>query len=75
METDHDRNPTEKKGAGDSFVGGFLSSHAKGETIAQSVNAAQYAARQIIQQSGLQFPGPCDFVQISADEAAARATA
>eukprot|EP01096_Ripella_sp_DP13-Kostka_P000312 TRINITY_DN1037_c0_g1_i1.p1 TRINITY_DN1037_c0_g1~~TRINITY_DN1037_c0_g1_i1.p1 ORF type:complete len:361 (+),score=198.65 TRINITY_DN1037_c0_g1_i1:136-1218(+) len=62
-------------GAGDSFVGGFLSSHAKGETIAQSINAAQYAARQIIQQSGLQFPGPCDFVQVSADEAASRATA
>ena len=39
-------------GAGDAFVGGFLSQLYKCKDIKTCVNAANYAARQIIQTSG-----------------------
>jgi adenosine kinase len=48
-------------GAGDAFVGGFLSQLAKGKNIAECVRAGHYAARIIIQHSGCSFPKTCDF--------------
>lgn len=39
-------------GAGDSFVGGFLSQFVQGRPIAQCVSAGNYAAGQIIRTSG-----------------------
>jgi len=43
-------------GAGDSFVGGFLASLAKGETIDNSVLAGHYVASEVIKRSGCSFP-------------------
>ena len=43
-------------GAGDAFVGGFLSQLMKGADIATCVQAGHYAARVIIQRSGCTFP-------------------
>lgn len=40
-------------GAGDSFVGGFLSQLVLGKNIEQCVQAGHWAARQIIQVSGI----------------------
>jgi len=40
-------------GAGDSFVGGFLSQFMQGKDIAQCVRVGHYAANYIIQQSGV----------------------
>ncbi|KAK2573218.1 Adenosine kinase [Acropora cervicornis] len=39
-------------GAGDAFVGGFLSQLAKGNSIAECVRCGHYAANYMIQQSG-----------------------
>eukprot|EP00762_Andalucia_godoyi_P007596 ANDGO_00853.mRNA.1 Adenosine kinase 2 len=47
-------------GAGDAFVGGFLSQIAKGKSIEESVNAGHYAAGVIIQRSGCTFPATPD---------------
>jgi len=44
-------------GAGDSFVGGFLSQFVKGASIENSVSAGHYCAAQIIQTSGCKFSG------------------
>mmetsp|Transcript_31357 Transcript_31357/g.64971 ORF Transcript_31357/g.64971 Transcript_31357/m.64971 type:complete len:341 (-) Transcript_31357:111-1133(-) len=43
-------------GAGDAFVGGFLSQLALGKEIADCVRAGHYGARTIIQRSGCTFP-------------------
>jgi len=48
-------------GAGDAFVGGFLSQLVQGKSIEQCVNAGHFAARFIIQQSGTQLPAACDY--------------
>ncbi|XP_015778778.1 PREDICTED: adenosine kinase-like [Acropora digitifera] len=40
-------------GAGDAFVGGFLSQLAKGNSIAECVRCGHYAANYMIQQSGV----------------------
>jgi adenosine kinase len=48
-------------GAGDAFVGGFLSQHLQGKEIADCVKAGHYAARYIIQQSGTQLGKECDY--------------
>ena len=43
-------------GAGDAFVGGFLSRLSMGADLATCVSAGNYAARQIIQVSGCKIP-------------------
>ena len=43
-------------GAGDAFVGGFLSKLAVGATMKECVDAGHYAAREVIQRSGCTFP-------------------
>ena len=48
-------------GAGDAFVGGFLSQLVKGKDIPACVNAGHFSARTIIQRSGCTFPAECDF--------------
>ena len=49
-------------GAGDAFVGGFLSRLAMGADYAECVRAGHFASRVIIQRSGCTFPPTCDFV-------------
>lgn len=48
-------------GAGDAFVGGFLSQLALGKPLAECVRAGHFASRVVIQQSGCTFPETCDF--------------
>ena len=48
-------------GAGDAFVGGFLSQLVQGAAHAQCVAAGHYAAREIIQQSGCKTPAKMEF--------------
>ena len=48
-------------GAGDAFVGGFLSQFVKGAELEKCVKAGNYGANAIIQQSGCKFPPVCDF--------------
>lgn len=43
-------------GAGDSFVGGFLSGLVRRATLEECINAAHYCAYECIQQSGCAFP-------------------
>ena len=50
-------------GAGDAFVGGFLSQYINKKSLAECVHAGNYAARIIIQHSGCTFPKECDFVE------------
>lgn len=49
-------------GAGDAFVGGFLSRLAMGADYAECVRAGHFASRVIIQRSGCTFPSTCDFI-------------
>lgn len=48
-------------GAGDAFVGGFLSQLASGHGLDACVAAGTYAATEIIQRSGCTFPAECKF--------------
>ncbi|KMZ59370.1 Adenosine kinase [Zostera marina] len=48
-------------GAGDAFVGGFLSQLVEEKSIAECVRAGSYAANVIIQQSGCTYPPKPDF--------------
>jgi len=48
-------------GAGDAFVGGFLSQLIEGKGMEECVKAGHYAARYIIQQSGTQLGKTCDY--------------
>lgn len=48
-------------GAGDAFVGGFLSQLVQGKSLEDCVNAGHWSARYIIQQSGCSFSGPCEY--------------
>jgi len=48
-------------GAGDAFVGGFLSQLVQGKDFAECVRAGHYASRVIIQRSGCSFPPTCDY--------------
>jgi adenosine kinase len=43
-------------GAGDAFVGGFLSQLVAGKDTAECVRAGNYAANVVIQRSGCTFP-------------------
>jgi adenosine kinase len=49
-------------GAGDAFVGGFLSQLVLEKPIAECVRAGHFAARTIIQRSGCTFPKECNYV-------------
>jgi len=57
--------PAEKlvdtNGAGDAFVGGFLSQLVLGKDIADCVKAGHWAARYIIQVSGTTLNGACEY--------------
>ena len=55
-------NLVDTNGAGDAFVGGFLSRLALGLPIDECVRAGHYASRVIIQRSGCTFPKDCDYV-------------
>jgi len=61
-----DRLPPEKivdlNGAGDAFVGGYLSRLVHGKSEAECVSAACYAAQYIIQRSGTTLSGKPSFV-------------
>ena len=48
-------------GAGDAFVGGFMSQLVQGKDTSKCVDAAHWAARFVIQQSGTTLPGPCEY--------------
>lgn len=50
-------------GAGDAFVGGFLSQLVQGKPIETCVSGANYAANLIIQRSGCTFPPKSSFSQ------------
>jgi len=43
-------------GAGDSFVGGFLSRYALGKSLEESIAAAHYCASECIKRSGATYP-------------------
>jgi adenosine kinase len=48
-------------GAGDAFVGGFLSQLLQGKELKECVQAGHWASRVIIQRSGCSFPSVCDY--------------
>jgi len=48
-------------GAGDSFVGGFLSRYIQGKTIEEAVAAGHYCAWECIRRSGCTFPAKPSF--------------
>jgi adenosine kinase len=48
-------------GAGDAFVGGFLSVLVQGGTVENAVHAGHWAARYMIQTSGTTLHGPCEY--------------
>lgn len=48
-------------GAGDAFVGGYLSQLLLGKDTEASIKAANFAANVIIQRSGCTFPDSCSF--------------
>ncbi len=48
-------------GAGDAFVGGFLSQLILAKPLAECVRAGHFAARTIIQRSGCTFPKECSY--------------
>lgn len=43
-------------GAGDAFVGGFLSQLVAGKAVSECVRAGNYAAYTVIQHSGCSYP-------------------
>lgn len=48
-------------GAGDAFVGGFLSQYVRGAELEKCVDAGHWAARVIIQQPGCTYPAECTY--------------
>jgi adenosine kinase len=48
-------------GAGDAFVGGFLSRLVQGKSVEECVKAGHWAARHIIQVSGTTLTAACDY--------------
>lgn len=49
-------NIIDTNGAGDAFVGGYLSQYVKKETIEKCIDCAIWSASQIIQQTGCKIP-------------------
>lgn len=54
-------NIADTNGAGDAFVGGFLSQLVQGKSMDDCVRGAHFAANLIIQHSGCTFPQRCTF--------------
>lgn len=52
-------------GAGDSFVGGFLAQFIQGKSLEICVSCGNWAARQIIKESGCSFSGDANFQEES----------
>eukprot|EP00743_Colponemidia_sp_Colp-15_P000849 GILK01000937.1.p2 GENE.GILK01000937.1~~GILK01000937.1.p2 ORF type:complete len:352 (+),score=78.04 GILK01000937.1:648-1703(+) len=52
-------------GAGDAFVGGFLSRLVQDKDIDECVHAGQYASRVVIQRSGCTFPSSNEYQPIA----------
>ena len=50
-------------GAGDSFVGGYLSGLIRGEDEAECVAAGHYAASVVIQRVGATYPSICGYAK------------
>jgi len=48
-------------GAGDAFVGGFLSQLVSNKPLQKCIDGGNYAANVIIQRAGCTFPSKCDF--------------
>ena len=48
-------------GAGDSFVGGFLSQIVQGKSLETAIDAGTYLAQEVIQRSGCAFPEKNEF--------------
>lgn len=48
-------------GAGDAFVGGFLSQHVQGKPLGRCIDGGNYTATTIIQRSGCTFPAKPEF--------------
>jgi len=48
-------------GAGDAFVGGYLSQLIQGRPLDKCIDAGMWAARIIIQHSGCTYPPKCDY--------------
>lgn len=48
-------------GAGDSFVGGFISQIVQGRSIEQGIRAGHYLSREVVQRSGCSFPSTSNF--------------
>ena len=48
-------------GAGDAFVGGFLSQYVQGKSTEECVKAGHWSAKFIIQTSGTTLPSTCDY--------------
>ena len=51
----------DSNGAGDAFVGGFLSKYIKGQSTAECVRAGCYAAQVILRTSGCSLSGKPEF--------------
>ena len=51
----------DKNGAGDAFAGAFLAQLLLGRSVEDCVHAAHWAARVVIQRSGMVLPGVCDY--------------
>jgi len=56
-------NIVDTNGAGDAFVGGFLSQLVQGKNLDTCISGGNYAANLIIQRSGCTFPKQCTFKQ------------
>lgn len=50
-------------GAGDSFVGGFISQLIKGKDIDACLKAGLYASSICVQREGATFPEKCDYIE------------
>jgi adenosine kinase len=53
-------------GAGDAFVGGFLSQYVQGASIERAVEVGHYLASLIIRQTGAQYPAVVDLSKMNA---------
>jgi len=51
----------DSNGAGDAFVGGFLSRYIQNKPLNECVAAGNFASRTILQRTGCTFPAVCDF--------------
>ncbi|VDM56109.1 unnamed protein product [Angiostrongylus costaricensis] len=58
-------NIVDTNGAGDAFVGGFLSQYIQCKTLEESIKCGIYAAGEIIQKHGCTFPSFCKYHESS----------